>query len=589
MPVAYSYIRFSTPDQIKGDSLRRQLEASSKYAAEHNLILDDTLNVHDLGVSAFKGTNFESGALGQFIISIDEGRIARDSYLLVESLDRLSRLPVTDALAIFQSIISRGITIVTLTDSTVYSKERLQDNWTPLLIALVSMSRAHEESALKSRRVKAAWDAKKVRVKENKEVMSGRCPWWLKPSADNKIYEINEINAEVVRLMFQLAKDGLGNMLIAKYLNSRDIATPQHSLRWQNSTVGFNLRNIAAIGVLQLDQDNNGRTTTNTFVEDYYPPVVDKTLFYEVQAIRNSRNRNKNTMSAGRKGLCYNIFQGTAKCGYCGGSVHIRRKPGINSAFLYCAKSLQGGGCIGVSYNVRQLETEFLTFTKELNLASVLGDTSATDNLAAKESDLAACIGKLEEFESKMNNLLTAVESGSDVTFLVQRLRDVEAELNNLKKRRLALQTEVDSLRNSSPNDQESVENLSALLEQLENKSTDLDDKYRLRFRLLTEVQKLVRRIDLYPGGIINTEEQINKLALELENDGFDRERIAAYLSQERTKPDRKAKFFVAHFHNGVKRSVVNGILLESIPKKPLIEKLNQIRQKGLAARNNKQ
>jgi hypothetical protein len=45
VPVAYSYIRFSTPDQIKGDSLRRQTEASSHYAAEHNLTLDETLNV----------------------------------------------------------------------------------------------------------------------------------------------------------------------------------------------------------------------------------------------------------------------------------------------------------------------------------------------------------------------------------------------------------------------------------------------------------------------------------------------------------------------------------------------------------------
>jgi len=30
---AYSYIRFSTPEQLKGDSLRRQLESSRKYAA----------------------------------------------------------------------------------------------------------------------------------------------------------------------------------------------------------------------------------------------------------------------------------------------------------------------------------------------------------------------------------------------------------------------------------------------------------------------------------------------------------------------------------------------------------------------------
>jgi len=38
-PIAYSYIRFSTPEQLKGDSLRRQLEKSQNYADEHGLDL----------------------------------------------------------------------------------------------------------------------------------------------------------------------------------------------------------------------------------------------------------------------------------------------------------------------------------------------------------------------------------------------------------------------------------------------------------------------------------------------------------------------------------------------------------------------
>ena len=33
-PKCYSYIRFSTPEQSKGDSLRRQLELSANYAKE---------------------------------------------------------------------------------------------------------------------------------------------------------------------------------------------------------------------------------------------------------------------------------------------------------------------------------------------------------------------------------------------------------------------------------------------------------------------------------------------------------------------------------------------------------------------------
>lgn len=55
MPKAYSYKRFSTPGQLEGDSLRRQTSKAEKYATEHGLELDTTLNLEDLGRSAFKG------------------------------------------------------------------------------------------------------------------------------------------------------------------------------------------------------------------------------------------------------------------------------------------------------------------------------------------------------------------------------------------------------------------------------------------------------------------------------------------------------------------------------------------------------
>jgi len=43
MPIAVSYIRFSTPKQSLGDSLRRQLEHTRAYCAAHGLTLDEDL------------------------------------------------------------------------------------------------------------------------------------------------------------------------------------------------------------------------------------------------------------------------------------------------------------------------------------------------------------------------------------------------------------------------------------------------------------------------------------------------------------------------------------------------------------------
>ena len=75
MPLAYSYVRMSTDAQLKGDSLRRQVELSRRYAEEYGLELVDEDAFRDIGVSAFKGANVESGALGRFLRAVDQGTV----------------------------------------------------------------------------------------------------------------------------------------------------------------------------------------------------------------------------------------------------------------------------------------------------------------------------------------------------------------------------------------------------------------------------------------------------------------------------------------------------------------------------------
>ncbi|MCE9560760.1 MAG: recombinase family protein [Planctomycetes bacterium] len=54
-PVAFSYVRFSTPSQTQGDSLRRQTEQAAAYCARNNLTLDTSLTLKDLGVCIPRG------------------------------------------------------------------------------------------------------------------------------------------------------------------------------------------------------------------------------------------------------------------------------------------------------------------------------------------------------------------------------------------------------------------------------------------------------------------------------------------------------------------------------------------------------
>lgn len=125
MPKAYSYARWSRPQQGRGDTLRRQIELTRAYAAQHGLDLDETFR--DPGMSGYRGRNHTEGALASFIAQIDtgtepRGRVKPGDYLLVESLDRLSREKVLSALELFRGLFaaaSKSSRLRTATPSTL--------------------------------------------------------------------------------------------------------------------------------------------------------------------------------------------------------------------------------------------------------------------------------------------------------------------------------------------------------------------------------------------------------------------------------------------------------------------------------------
>ncbi len=275
MPKAYSYIRFSTVEQSKGDSLRRQIELSNNYALQHNLTIDDSITLRDLGVSAFDRSNITKGALGKFLELVNKGKIEKGSFLLVESLDRLSRAEVLDALSTFLSIISAEITIVTLSDNIIYSQETLKDNYQNLILSIFIMSRASEESAIKSQRLRASWDNKRKTIKAKR--LTSRCPYWLVATTDDNGFEFIQENVEVVKRILNMAKNGMGNNTITKTLNQEGVKPFSKTDGWQPSYIQKVLRSSALYGDFQLKKVRGGsEVIVGDVIADYYPAVISK-------------------------------------------------------------------------------------------------------------------------------------------------------------------------------------------------------------------------------------------------------------------------------------------------------------------------
>jgi DNA invertase Pin-like site-specific DNA recombinase len=66
MRTAYSYLRFSTAEQLKGDSLRRQGSEAERACAQFKWQLS-ALSFRDLGTSAFRGRNRTKGRLADSV------------------------------------------------------------------------------------------------------------------------------------------------------------------------------------------------------------------------------------------------------------------------------------------------------------------------------------------------------------------------------------------------------------------------------------------------------------------------------------------------------------------------------------------
>lgn len=293
MPIAYSYKRFSSDAQSQGDSLKRQTELADRYIATHpelGLVLDTALKMTDLGVSAFKGDNINSGALGKFLEAVFQGHIAKGSYLLIESFDRFSRQQANIAANDLLSLVNRGIVVVTLNNEQTYRAEDFSDGSNGLVAfmgAFIAMESAHREQVNKGKRIAAAWSSKWQKLKG--ELDSGLKPskrltrirpFWL----DEHLNPIPEKVAILRDIYDKRANLGWGKTAIANYLNERAVPTPKGKLLskdvlkpWNASTVHKLLSTKSVIGIFV--------NVHGLEIEGYYPAVIDDLTYTKVRAL----------------------------------------------------------------------------------------------------------------------------------------------------------------------------------------------------------------------------------------------------------------------------------------------------------------
>jgi DNA invertase Pin-like site-specific DNA recombinase len=429
---AYSYARFSTSEQLDGRSLKRQEEAARAYCQRHGLTLDEQ-SFTDLGYSGYSGANVKGGQLGVFLELITEGRIPKGSTLIVENIDRLSRLPPHEANEIIMAIVKAGVSIATTSPEQTYTLANIKQvgTWIPLQVA---QCLAAAESEKKSDRLKDAWSAKRAEL-GNGHVMTRKGPAWLKRSADGKGWVVIERKAAMVRRVFEMCLAGMGSKAIAMTMHE-EFPEGMTGRGWEPSQICTVVRNRAAIGEYQPHVGTCAkkggikatRKPAGEPIKGYFPAIIKEADFYRANDAMTKRRK-----SGGRTKGTPNLFNGILRNAVDGWSMVILY--GGEKRALVSAGAARGRpGCAFRTVNYARFERAVLDQLLELTVADVVGKPVKDDDPVALWSGKLVIVNRnLQTFQQQAAVAEDASVYVPLIEDLARQRKQIVAELEKAK------------------------------------------------------------------------------------------------------------------------------------------------------------
>lgn len=336
----------------------------------------------DEGVSAFSGSNLETG-LGVFLNGIRSGSLGADLVLLIENMDRFSRLNPMDVLPIFLEVLKTGLIIVTLQDEAIHTEGKYRENPMLLVPSLVSMQLAHDESRKKSVRLKESWTARINRIASGERVPISKVPFWI----DRETQAFND-RADQAREIFRLAAEGHGASAITRLLNEKGVPSSRGGT-WGRSMVQDVLKSKEAYGTLVI----KGHEQPN-----YYPALISETASL---AIANRARRQRHNPQASTDA---NLFPRLLICGGCGGPMNVTTTSNGRKRYRYAVcshKALSRNGCAVRNWPYDSFEKGFVQ-----KLGGILSRPHEASADSAEPSERDALVERLDALNARRESAI---------------------------------------------------------------------------------------------------------------------------------------------------------------------------------------
>jgi DNA invertase Pin-like site-specific DNA recombinase len=352
---------------------------------------------------------------------VQQGKVARGSYLIIESLDRLTREHVQAGLRLCLDLLENGIRIVQLSPVEAVYDERIDA--LSLLMMIMELNRAHSESKRLSDLMCPAWRRKRQRARENGTVLTHMLPGWVEEHG-GKLRLIPE-RAKTVKRIFALAAAGYGNIRIAQELNAQkvrpfgrrsayidEIGRRRHHAiggrwgtgRWSRSYVGLILRDRRALGELQ---PRTRHQTVEPPIVGYYPAVVTEAEWRAVRAFAKRRSVKYRARKAHADLFTHLLFEARNGGPYSAATVSVN---GRQVRRLINVQAHQRGTHKD-SFPVRIFETAILAVLRQIDVREIV-----PANAAKAMREFMACARKLAAVRDQLADLEAALRKGTPVS-----------------------------------------------------------------------------------------------------------------------------------------------------------------------------
>ena len=406
------YVRVSTLYQVDKDSLplqKEELIAYSKFV----------LNISDYEIfedAGYSGKNVERPGFQRMMSRVRTGEF---SHILVWKIDRISR-NLLDFASLYSELKGLGVTFVSKNEQFDTSSAMGE---AMLKIILVF---AELERQLTSERVSAVMLSRAEKGLWN----GGVAPFGYIYDKEAKEIVINELEAEVVRTIFDLCESGISVASVAQKVNALGYKTRSGGT-WSRSSIHKVLSNPFYIGTYRYNylKDNRGTPYPNkikpkeewVIIEDHHPAIITHEQFAKCESVRQSFFSENFSKTYKRKHT--HIFAGVLRCGLCGSQMIAaadkERKDGYRPSMYLCSKNRRSNDC--ENRYVNDLTVGPFVMNYIINIFKAKNNFGKSTTLDALEKKLlrgpvfsnVASIDK--EGLELMHELLKSGESESDI------------------------------------------------------------------------------------------------------------------------------------------------------------------------------